>query len=244
MDGPLLALRDVTVRFGPTRALAGVSLEVRGQERIALVGNSGSGKTTLLGVACGLRRPHHGTVTRAPGIRLGLLLQDPVASLNPSWTLGRIIAEPLQSSGGRSGREQRAAAVRRALVEVGLGTIDPDRYPAELSVGQCQRVALARALIAAPSLLLADEPTSALDPSVAAGVLRLLDSTLTSARAALLVVSHDVLAVAPLVERLVVLHEGHIVEDGTPASLLDRPRHAATVRLVETAHRLAIRPPT
>ena len=126
------------------------------------------------------------------------------------------------------------------MLLVPFGGVDLERRPAELSVGQCQRVALARALVAEPGLILADEPTSALDPSVAAGVLRLLDAALASTGAALLVVSHDVLAVGPLVDRLVVLHEGRIVEQGRPADLLARPAHAATVRLVETAQDLAV----
>jgi peptide/nickel transport system ATP-binding protein len=237
---PLAALHHVTVRFGRTIALNDVTLQVWPRERIALVGNSGCGKTTLLSVGSGYRRPTAGTVYRAPGLRMGLLLQDPVASLNPGWTLEQLVGEPLRDLSPRPSREARAAAVRRALLQVGLGSIALDRYPAELSVGQCQRVALARALVANPELLLADEPTSALDPSVAAGVLRLIDSVLTATGAALLVVSHDVLAVAPLVERMVVLHEGRIVEDGSPHELLARPIHPVTVRLVETARQLTI----
>lgn len=239
-EEPLLSLRHLTVRFGSTTALADVSLDVRPRERIALVGNSGCGKTTLLSVVSGYRRPTRGTVVRASALRMGLLLQDPVASLNPGWTLELIVGEPLRDMRPRATAAACSAAVRRILVEVGLGTLDGNRYPAELSVGQCQRVALARALVAGPALLLADEPTSALDPSVAAGVLRLIDASLTSAGAALLVVSHDVLAVAPLVQRMLVLHEGRIVEDGPPATLLDCPTHPATARLAEMAHRLAV----
>ena len=118
------------------------------------------------------------------------------------------MAEPLRDRSPRPERAARRAAVRRALSEVRLGGLDLGRLPDELSVGQCQRVALARALVADPTLLLADEPTSALDPSVAAGVLRLLDEVLTATGAALLVVSHDVLAVAPLVHRMLVIHGG------------------------------------
>jgi peptide/nickel transport system ATP-binding protein len=242
----ILSYQDVVVRFGTTTAVAGVTLDVRAGERVALVGASGSGKTTLLSLASGLRRPTVGRVVRAPGLRLGMLLQDPVASLDPAWTVEQIVAEPLRDrpGPGRTGTEQartpRREAVQRALAAVHLGGVDLDRRPAELSVGQCQRVALARALVAEPGLILADEPTSALDPSVAAGVLRLLDAALASTGAALLVVSHDVLAVGPLVDRLVVLHEGRIVEQGRPADLLARPTHAATVRLVETAQDLAV----
>ena len=244
MKAPLLSLRNVTVRFGATAALADVTLDVDAGERVAFVGGSGSGKTTLLSLASGYRKPTRGTVYRAPGTRTGLLLQDPVASLDPSWPLEKIVAEPLWDRRRRLTREARRAAVRRALAAVRLGGIELDRRPDELSVGQCQRVALARALVAEPALLLADEPTSALDPSVAAGVLRLIDEALTATGAALLVVSHDLLAVAPLVHRMVVLHHGRIVEQGTPDDLLQRPTHAATVRLAETAHRLAVTPVT
>jgi peptide/nickel transport system ATP-binding protein len=250
----VLRLQDVTVRYGPTTALDGVSLEVEAGERLALVGDSGCGKTTLLSVAGGYRAPTVGRVWRAPETRLGLLLQDPVASLNPGWTLEQVISEPLRDrraastpgtpprSAPRSATARRAA-VAGALAAVRLGMLDLGRYPAELSVGQCQRVALARALLAEPTLLLADEPTSALDPSVGAGILRLIDTVLAATGAAFLVVSHDVLAVAPLVHRMVVLHQGRIVECGRPDDLLARPQHEATRRLAETAHRLTIAPP-
>lgn len=258
---PVLALRRVTVRFGATTALADVSLTVQPGERIALVGDSGCGKTTLLSVVSGYRRPTEGRVVRPRTTRLGLLLQDPVASLNPGWTLEQIIGEPLRDrhdhaedhdrrgrgdagtdAGPRLAREARERAVRRSLAAVRLGALELSRYPAELSVGQCQRVALARALVADPTLLLADEPTSALDPSVAAGVLRLIDTALTATGASFLVVSHDVLAVAPLVHRMVVLHQGRIVEDGPSDRLLDSPTHPTTQHLAETARRLAVRP--
>ena len=240
MRAPLLWLRDVTVRFGATTALADVTLDVAPGERVAFVGGSGSGKTTLLSLVGGYRKPTRGTVRRAPGTRPGLLLQDPVASLDPSWTLEKIVAEPLWDGGSKMTREAQRTAVRRALAAVRLSGIELDRRPDELSVGQCQRVALARALVAKPALLLADEPTSALDPSVAAGVLRLIDEVLTATGAALLVVSHDLLAVAPLVHRMVVLHQGRIVEQGSPHKLLQSPSHEATVQLAETAYRLAL----
>jgi peptide/nickel transport system ATP-binding protein len=240
---PVVRLQDVTVRYGKTLALDGVTLDVRPAERIALVGDSGCGKTTLLSVVSGYRTPTAGTVQRRPGTRTGLLLQDPVASLNPGWTLEQLVAEPLRDRTPRPDRAARRAAVQRALSEVRLGGLDLSRLPHELSVGQCQRVALARALVTDPTLLLADEPTSALDPSVAAGVLRLLDAVLTATGAALLVVSHDVLAVAPLVHRMLVIHGGRVVEDGRPDDLLARPAHATTRRLADTAHRLAATAP-
>src|SRR6266540_972100 len=239
-DAPVLSFRDVTVRFGATIALRGVTLDIRPRERVAFVGSSGSGKTTLLGVVSGLRKPTSGTLARTPGLRVGMLLQDPVGSLDPAWSIEDIIVEPLRDSRPRPAPRQIHDAVRQALVAVRLAGIDLGRRPRELSVGQCQRVALARALVAGPNLILADEPTSALDPSVAAGVLRLLDDALKSTGAALLVVTHDVLAVAPLVDRIVVLQDGQIVEQRAPADLLAAPQHPAAVRLVETAHRLAV----
>ncbi|HEV2125444.1 MAG TPA: ATP-binding cassette domain-containing protein, partial [Chloroflexota bacterium] len=171
---------------------------------------------------------------------IGLLQQDPVASLNPGWTLEQIVAEPLRDRGRRLSRAERQVVVQRALAEVRLGMLEISRYPTEFSVGQCQRVALARALAANPTLLLADEPTSALDPSVAAGILRLIDSVLSATGATFLVVSHDLVTVAPLVRRVVVIHGGRIVEEGTPDQILQSPVHEPTRRLVETAHRLAI----
>lgn len=240
MDEPLVAVRDATVRFGRTIALDAVNLDIRAGERIALVGESGCGKTTLLLAVGGLRRLGRGTVRRGPDLRIGLLVQDPVASLNPGWTVEEIIAEPLVDLRPRTSYAERRAAVNGALARVALASVDRGRRASELSVGQCQRIALARALVASPQLLLADEPTSALDPSVAAGVLHLMDSALSSIGAALLVASHDVLAVAPLVQRMVVLDEGRVVEDESSAVLLARPSHIATKRLVESARQLAL----
>ena len=237
---PVISFGHVTVRFGATTALDDVSLDVHAGDRVAIVGGSGSGKTTLLSLASGQRKPTRGTVERAAGTRIGLLLQDPVASLDPSWSIERLVAEPLLDAARKMPPGERQAAVRRALAAVRLGSVSLDRRPDELSVGQCQRVALARALVGQPSLLLADEPTSALDPSVAAGVLRVLDETLTATGAAFLVVSHDLMAVAPLVHRMVVLEHGRIVEQGSPTDLLQRPQYAATALLAETAHRLTV----
>jgi peptide/nickel transport system ATP-binding protein len=169
---PILSFRDVTVRFGATTALAAITLDVRPAERVAFVGGSGSGKTTLLAVAGGYRRPTQGQLVRAPGLRVGMLLQDPVASLDPSWNLEQIVAEPLGDSGSKHTREQCREAVRRALAAVRLGGVELDRRPGELSVGQCQRVALARALVAGPSLILADEPTRAWPPACSGSWMR------------------------------------------------------------------------
>jgi ABC-type glutathione transport system ATPase component len=239
-DAPVLVFRGVTVHFGATTALRDVTLDIRPRERVAFVGSSGSGKTTLLSVASGLHQPTSGQLVRAPGLRVGMLLQDPVGSLDPAWPVEDLVGEPLRDARPRPTAAEIRHAVRRALAAVRLAGIDLRRRPRELSVGQCQRVALARALVAGPNLILADEPTSALDPSVAAGVLRLLDEALRTTGAALLVVTHDVLAVAPLVDRIVVLHEGRIVEQRSPSDLLAAPQHPAAVQLVETAHRLAV----
>ncbi len=240
MDSSLLLLHAVTVRYGRTAALDGLDLKLSAGERVAVVGPSGSGKTTLLAVAAGLRRQMAGRVERLSGSRVGILLQDPVASLDPRWTVERIVEEPLVDLRPRSAPPHRRAAVVEALESVGLGGLDRARVASELSVGQCQRVALARALVARPGLLLADEPTSALDPSVAASVLRLLDRQLTATNAALLAVSHDLLSFAPLVQRVIVLDRGRVVEDGSPDRLLRAPKHPVTVRLVETAHRMVV----
>ncbi len=236
----VVRFQQVDVCFGKTPVLESIDLALRPGERVALIGASGAGKSTLIALAGGYLQPTRGCVTCAPGIRSGLVLQDPVASLNPGWPIERIIGEPLSTLRPRPGAALRRQRVRAVLERVHLSHLATGRRAAELSIGQCQRVALARALIAEPDLLLADEPISALDASVAAGIIRLLDRVLTESGAALLVASHDLLAMAALVERVIVLDEGRIVEDAPPRQLLAAPQTAASRRLLTAARFLAL----
>lgn len=260
---PLLSVRGIDKSFGSrsrrTQVLFNVDMGVAEGECLAVIGGSGSGKTTLTRIAFGLEQADSGTVTyrgeilsgvRSPGmLRLrsesGLVFQNPFTSLDPRWTAGESIAEPLAArrSARASNRGERAVsddiadAVRRALSVVGL---DPDgfigRYPVDMSGGQAQRVAIARAIVAEPSIVLADEPMSAVDVS---GRVQILDALAEirrkRPRTAMVIVSHDLGVVQHIADRIVVLHDGRIEETGATGDLLAHPQSAYTKQLIDAA---------
>jgi peptide/nickel transport system ATP-binding protein len=229
----VLEVQDVRVeyrahsrRFTPVHALAGVSLSVRAGETLAVVGESGCGKTTLLRTVAGLVKPSAGTV-RFEG-RLGMVFQDPQASLNPRRRVGATLERAVSAA---NGRDTRAEAIR-LLGRVGLSEAHADRYPHELSGGQRQRVGLARALVGEPRLLLLDEPVSSLDASLRRGAIELLDELQDELGCAYVVVSHDLGAVEATADRIAVMHAGEIVELGSAADVLQRPQHPYTRELL------------
>ncbi|QNG18445.1 ABC transporter ATP-binding protein [Rhodococcus triatomae] len=251
-ETPALELDAVTVRY-PARggspafdALAAADLTLARGEVVGVVGESGSGKTTLGRVALGIVKAISGRVrvdgidlTTAGGrerrlLRKGIALvhQDPAASLDPRWSIGRSIAEPLHVHRVATGSLARARAAD-LLDSVRLPRSYADRRPAELSGGQRQRAALARALALAPRLLVADEPTSALDVSVQAEVLDLFESLREEYHFACLFVSHDLAVVHRVADRVAVLRGGRIVESGPADEVLLAPRHDYTRRLVD-----------
>ncbi|MCH4209680.1 MAG: ATP-binding cassette domain-containing protein [Bifidobacterium sp.] len=250
----MIHAEHVSKRFGRAteacQTLSDVSLQIDRGESVAIIGGSGSGKSTLVRILLGLENADSGTVEyrgqtvhgrHSPGWRLlrresGLVLQNPFTSLDPRWTIARSIYEPLRVAGIR-GRKEMAAAAESALEQVGL---EPDqfmgRYPIDLSGGQAQRAAIARAVVTNPALLVADEPMSAID---VAARLQILDSFAALRRShpgmALIMVSHDLGVVRRIAERIVVLHEGVVVESGPTAAILEHPRHDYTKRLIDAA---------
>ena len=243
---PVLVATELFVRYGSRAAVTGASFSVRGA--LGIVGESGSGKTTLARVIAGELAAAAGTVTfrgeplavsgrgaRAPRRTAGhraaiqLIPQDPTSSLNPRRTVGATLAEVIR-------RHRAPHTVAGLLAEVGL---DPERagaYPHELSGGQRQRVAIARALATSPQLLIADEATSALDVSVQAEILALLTRLRRDLGVALIVISHDLAVVNELCDDIVVLRDGHIVEQGS--DVLAHPREPYTRRLLDAVVRL------
>ncbi|CAL9512920.1 Glutathione import ATP-binding protein GsiA [Actinosynnema sp. ALI-1.44] len=249
---PALVVEDLTVvyggRFGLSgvRAVDGVSLHVSPGEVLGLVGESGSGKSTIASVITGLRAPTSGRVTlagrdlsrlgrrerRAVRGRVGVVFQDPASSLNPRATVGRALAEPFLLHPRDVDVPSRVAEL---LELVHLPADTRDRYPHELSGGQRQRVGIARALALDPALLIADEPTSALDVSVQARILDLLVSLQAELDFACLFISHDLAVVQRLADRVAVLKDGRLVEQGPTHAVLTQPSHPYTKRLLAAA---------
>jgi peptide/nickel transport system ATP-binding protein len=253
-DEPTLSVSQLTVVYGgrlrsiSVRALDRVDLHIGSGEVLGLVGESGSGKSTLARTVVGLQAATSGRILlsgrrlaelnrkdrRAALGRIGMVFQDPGASLNPRASIGVSVAEPLRLHTSLRGKEIDAR-VASVLDSVSLSPELASRYPHELSGGQRQRVGIARAIMLRPALLIADEPTSALDVSVQARILRLLRDLQAELRFACLFVSHDLAVIEQVASRVAVLHRGHVVEMGPTADVLRAPLHPYTHRLLTSA---------
>jgi ABC-type dipeptide/oligopeptide/nickel transport system ATPase subunit len=229
----VITIEDLTVSFGGTPVVHGVSFAVAEGESFALVGESGSGKSTILKALSGQVADWSGRMTLA-GATLGrrrdallarrvqMVFQDPYGSLHPRRTVDDTLAEPLAIH-GLDGRDARVLAM---LDAVGLARRFRFRLPHQLSGGQRQRVAIARALMLEPVVLLLDEPTSALDVSVQAEILNLLADLRAERRLTYLLVTHDLPIVAFLCDRLGVLRRGRL-EEISAVELLRKGRLAS-----------------
>jgi len=238
-------------------AVDGVDLTIGAGESVGLVGASGAGKSTVARLVAGLLVPDAGTITfegtdlvslgrierRRACRRLHLVFQDPYASLAPNLRVGDLVAEPLviHREGGRPDAGERRRLVGEALDAVGL---PPDRYfgrwPHELSGGERQRVALARGLVVRPRLIVADEPTAMLDPRARVGILELMAELRSRHGMSYLFVTHDLALADGFCERLVVMDNGAVVEEGPVADVVGHPSHPATAALVAAARRLQV----
>ena len=252
-EAPALAMDNVVIEYSrlgkpPFRAVDDVSLAVGQGEILGLVDESGSDKSTLGRCALGLIPALSGTVSlfgqdmgklnrrklKALRKRIGVVFQDPAASLNPRLPIGDCIAEPLvvHKVGDRKSREKKTYEL---LDAVELPRQVFNRFPHELSGGQRQRVSIARALTLDPELLVADEPTSALDVSVQASVLQMFTSLQERYRFACLFISHDLAVIDLLAHRVVVLKDGVVVEQGAREIVLKDPQHEYTRTLLAAA---------
>lgn len=227
------------------RAVDGVSFSIRKGETLALVGESGCGKSTIARLLVGLYPLTRGTIQfdgqplsdmEGPnGLtlrkRLQMIFQDPYASLNPRWRVGRIIAEPMLAHTTMT-QQERDERVDALLIQVGLHATDRDRYPHQFSGGQRQRISIARALAVNPEFLVCDEPTSALDVSVQAQVLNIMKDLQRRLGLTYLFISHNLAVVHHVADRVGVMYLGRIVEIADRDSLFERPLHPYTRMLL------------
>jgi oligopeptide transport system ATP-binding protein len=254
VTAPLLDVRSLAVHF-PVRGRGGailravddVSFSIGEGETLGVVGESGCGKSTLARALLGLVPVAAGSIRFAGRDYAGaderslqplrravrMVFQDPLASLNPRFTVRQCVREPLDVfEPGLATRERDRLAVAM-LERVGLGPAFAERYPHELSGGQNQRVSIARALVAGPRLVICDEAVSALDVSIQAQILNLLADIQRDTGIALLFISHDLSVVRHVSRRLLVLYLGRTMEHGGARTVFARPRHPYTRSLID-----------
>jgi peptide/nickel transport system ATP-binding protein len=227
------------------RAVDGVSFSIRKGETLALVGESGCGKSTIARMLVGLYPLTRGTITfdgqpisnmqgrsgLALRKRLQMIFQDPYASLNPRWRVGRIIAEPMLAHTDMT-EQERDDRVDMLLTQVGLHPSDKSRFPHQFSGGQRQRISIARALAVNPEFLVCDEPTSALDVSVQAQVLNIMKDLQRNLGLTYLFISHNLAVVHHVADRVGVMYLGRIVEIADRDTLFANPQHPYTRMLL------------
>jgi peptide/nickel transport system ATP-binding protein len=237
------------------KAVDGVSFDIRKGETFALVGESGSGKSTVARMVVGLLNPSGGTVS-IDGVsmfdakaaqerqrlrkRMQMIFQDPYASLNPRWRVGRIIAEPIHAFGIIRGEAAVTERVGELLSLVGLHPDDGKKFPHEFSGGQRQRIAIARALASNAEFIVCDEPTSALDVSVQAQILNLMRDLQEKFGLTYLFISHNLAVVRHMATRIGVMYLGRLVEVSDGKQLFAAPRHPYTRMLLDAVPDLAM----
>ncbi|GAA3286756.1 ABC transporter ATP-binding protein [Dactylosporangium vinaceum] len=246
-DDVVLRAEGLQHHYGARHVVDDVGFTLARGETLGIVGESGSGKTTVARIALGLVEPAAGAVhlggTRWSGVperrrrplrrRIQVIAQDPLSSFDPRYTVEKLVAEPLDLRGAA-----RRDRVVELLERVGLGPAHLRRHPRELSGGQRQRVAIARAVGPRPDVIVCDEPVSALDVSIQAQVLDLLADLQAADGTALLFISHDLGVVHHLADRVLVMHDGRVVEQGPVEEVFTRPTDDYTKALLAAVPRL------
>ena len=252
---PVLRVRDLSMNFGPLRAVNGVSLDLLPGETLGIVGESGSGKTTMGRCLLRVYEPSAGSIEyrRADGAvvdlaradkatlktcrrEIRMIFQDPVGSLNPRMTVAQIVGEPLLVNGIAEGRalQDRVADL---LQQVGLEPAWRERYPHAFSGGQRQRIGIARAIALNPRVIVADEATSALDVSLRSQMLDLLMTLQDRLGLSYVFISHDIGVIRYMCDRVAVMYRGEVVETGPAEQVCNAPTHAYTKALLSAIPR-------
>jgi peptide/nickel transport system ATP-binding protein len=254
---PILEASDVAVAYKTSRlplsraavstvVVDGVSLTIAQGEIIGVVGESGSGKSTLARALLGLAPLTRGRVSlagmrfdrargrelRALRRQMQIVFQDPYGSLDPRQPVATLVAEPLHLLDQKLAGKDRRARIEAMLARVGLTASDADKFPHEFSGGQRQRIAIARALILEPKVIVLDEAVSALDVSIRAQIIELLRDLSARLGLAYLFITHDLAVVRALADRVLVMQDGKIVEEGAVADIFAAPKHPHTQALI------------
>ncbi|MDE1993765.1 MAG: ABC transporter ATP-binding protein, partial [Rhizobiaceae bacterium] len=262
---PLLAIRNLTLRYrgaaGSTTILREVNLDLRRGEILGLIGESGAGKSTLGQAILGLLPPEFertaGTICfhgqdldrmserqrdAIRGRKISAIFQDHTASLDPLMTIGAQVQETILATQAKMAKRDARARALELLARVGIH--DPAErfrsFPHQLSGGQRQRVVIAIALAGAPDIIVADEPTSALDTTVQKQILRLLRELVDETRVSVILVTHDMGVISDVADRVLVMKNGEVVEEGATATLLDAPCEDYTRGLLAAVPRLRV----
>lgn len=253
----LLEIENLSVTFGKGenafKAIDKISLHVKTGEVLGIVGESGSGKSVTMMALMGLL-DKQGKVTADKvhfvgtnlleitakerrtivGKDIAMIFQDPMTSLNPSYTVGRQIMEVLKLHQNLRGRALKARAIELLqMVEIPSPETRLDSYPHQLSGGMCQRVVIAMAIACGPKLLIADEPTTALDVTIQAQIMTLLVNLQKKHNMALILITHDLAVVAEIAQRAVVMYAGEVIEVADVPELFYHPRHPYTEALLK-----------
>lgn len=250
---PILKVENLTKVFSrqgqaDVTAVNGISFRLFPGECLAIIGESGSGKTTAVNMISRLVDATSGKITlggqdithwKGQKLRevyrtMQMVFQTPTESFDPRRTLGDGIGESLRNAGVSKGKTRKK--VETLLEQCGLGAEFADRYPHQVSGGQCQRAAIARALAIEPRLLICDEATSALDVTVQKEILDLLNALRAQQgrNLSILFICHDISLVQQFADRVLVMYQGNIVEEGTPEEVICHPKNAYTKRLIDS----------
>lgn len=248
---PILKVSDLTKTFEDRKkekfyAVDHVSFQMMPGQTLGIVGESGSGKSTLARLLCCLEKPDGGVLSlcgqeigdtkrkknREVCRKIQMVFQDPVSSFDPRRTLGEGIGESLRNAGVP--RKEAEKRVRQLLEQCGLPEEFAKRYPHEVSGGQYQRAAIARALAIEPQILICDEATSALDVAVQKQIMELLDLLRKEKHLTILFICHNLALVQSFCDRILVMKQGKMVEEGTPEEVIWHPKHPYTKLLVDS----------